>query len=196
MFGFPEAWAWRLMPIIGSVDITLGILALIAPTRAGLLYMGCWGFFTALLRPLAGEGGWEVLERSYNFGVPLMMLWGHGWGTPVRSWFRVIIAIPRFTVARAHTAQWVLRVMMASMLMGHGALGLVIGKPNLLRLYDAAGFGGFGLSLPSVSAANCPGTDQPPLAERARQTGASRGGTPLIIASSLAPVMEEAPHAG
>ena len=51
-------------------DITLGILALIAPTRAGLLYMGCWGFFTALLRPLAGEGGWEFLERSYNFGVP------------------------------------------------------------------------------------------------------------------------------
>jgi len=42
---------------------------------------------------------------------------------------------------------------MASMLMGHGAFGLVMGKPNLLRLYDAAGFGGFGLSLPGVSAA-------------------------------------------
>jgi hypothetical protein len=74
LFGFPEAWAWRLMPIVGSVDITLGILVLIAPTRAGLLYMGCWGFFTALLRPLAGEGGWEFLERGYNFSIPLPML--------------------------------------------------------------------------------------------------------------------------
>jgi hypothetical protein len=57
LFGFPEAWAWRLMPVVGSLDITLGLLALLAPTRAGLLYMACWGFLTALLRPLAGEGG-------------------------------------------------------------------------------------------------------------------------------------------
>ena len=140
------------MPIIGSVDITLGILALIAPTRAGLLYMGCWGFLTALLRPLAGEGGWELLERSYNFGVPLLMLWLHGWGPHVRSWFPVITEIPRFTVARAY------RVVGAARYYGEHAHGprrlwVVMGKPNLLRLYDAAGFGGFGLSLPGVSAA-------------------------------------------
>ena len=58
--------------------------ALVAPIRAGLLYMACWGLFTALLRPLAGEGWWEFLERSYNFGVPLLMLWVHGFGTPCR----------------------------------------------------------------------------------------------------------------
>jgi hypothetical protein len=57
LFGLPEGWAWTLMPVVGSVDIVLGLLALVAPTRAGLLYMGCWGLFTALLRPLAGEGG-------------------------------------------------------------------------------------------------------------------------------------------
>jgi hypothetical protein len=51
-----------------------------SPTRAGLQYTGCWGFLTALLRPLAGEGGWELLERSYNFGVPWLMLWMHGVG--------------------------------------------------------------------------------------------------------------------
>jgi hypothetical protein len=153
LFGVPEAWAWQLMPVVGSIDITLGILALIAPTRAGLLYMAYWGFLTACLRPLAGEGGWEWLERSYNFGVPLLMLWVHGWNTHVRSWLVVLTEIPRVTVVRAQTSQWVLRGIMAGMLIGHGAFGLMMGKANLLRFYDAAGFGGFGVPLPSVSAA-------------------------------------------
>jgi hypothetical protein len=153
MFGFPEAWAWRLMPVVGSIDITLGLLALLAPTRAGLLYMGCWGLFTAVLRPLAGEGGWEFLERSYNFGLPFLMLWVYGVGTTARSWFTVLTEIPRLTVVRARRAQWALRGIMAGMLIGHGAFGLVMAKANLLRFYDAAGFGVFGIPLPALSAA-------------------------------------------
>src|SRR5262245_5455488 len=153
LFGFPEAWAWRLMPVVGSIDITLGLLALLAPTRAGLLYMGCWGFFTALLRPLTGEGGWEFLERSYNFGVPWLMLWMHGVRPSMTSWFAVITEIPRVTVARAQTAQWVLRGIMAGMLIGHGGFGLAMGKAILLRLYQAAGFGLVGVPLPTLSMA-------------------------------------------
>jgi hypothetical protein len=98
------------MPVVGCVDIILGILALVLPTRAGLLYMGCWGFFAASLRPLAGEGWWEFLERSYNFGVPLLMPWVHSVGTRSPSWFTVMTEMPRSTVARAQTAQLVLRV--------------------------------------------------------------------------------------
>jgi hypothetical protein len=153
LFGFPEAWAWTLMPVVGSLDITLGLLALVAPMRAGLLYMGGWGFFTALLRPLAGQGGWEFLERSYNFGLPFLMLWLHGVGPQVRSWFTVLTEVPRLTEARAQTAQYALRGIMASMLIGHGAFGLVLGKSNLLRFYDAIGLGGFGVPLPTLSAA-------------------------------------------
>jgi hypothetical protein len=153
LFGFPEAWAWTLMPVVGSLDITLGLLALVAPMRAGLLYMGGWGFFTTLLRPLAGEGGWEFLERSYNFGLPFLMLWLHGVGPQVRSWFTVLTEVPRLTEARAQTAQYALRGIMASMLIGHGAFGLVMGKSNLLRFYDAIGLGGFGVPLPTLSAA-------------------------------------------
>jgi hypothetical protein len=104
MFGFPGDWAWTLRSVVGSVEITLGVLALVAPTRAALLYMGSWGLFTASLRPLAGEGGWEWLERSYNFGVPFLMLWVLGMGTQVRSWFTVITEVPRLTVTRAHTS--------------------------------------------------------------------------------------------
>jgi hypothetical protein len=109
LFGFPEAWAWSLMPVVESVDITLGVLALIAPTPAALLYMACWGLFTASLRPLAGEGGWEWLERAYNFGVPCLMFCVHGVGTTAGSWCVVLTEVPRLTVARAHTAQWALR---------------------------------------------------------------------------------------
>jgi hypothetical protein len=104
LFDIPASWAMTFMPSVGSVDIVLGTLALVAPIRAGLLYMSCWGFFTALLRPLAGEGWWEFLERSYNFGVPLLMLWVHGVGSRGTSWFAVITEVPRFTAARAQTA--------------------------------------------------------------------------------------------
>jgi len=153
LFGFSEAWAWRLMPVVGSIDITLGLLVLIAPMRAGLLYMGCWGFFTALLRPLTGEGWWEFIERSYNFGLPFLMLWVHSQGTTAPSWFTVLTEVPRFTIAWAQRAQWGLRGIMAGMLIGHGAFGLLMGKPNLLRFYEAAGLGIFGVPLPNLSAA-------------------------------------------
>jgi hypothetical protein len=86
------------------------------------------------------------------FGVPFLMLWLHGMGTHVRSWFTVITEVPRLTMARAHAAQWTLRGIMAGMLIGHGAFGLVMGKANLLRMYDAAGLGVFGAPLPTVAA--------------------------------------------
>jgi hypothetical protein len=34
LFSIPEAWAWKLMPIVGSADIALGMLAFVAPMRA------------------------------------------------------------------------------------------------------------------------------------------------------------------
>jgi hypothetical protein len=41
--------------------------------------------------------------------------------------------------------------MMASMLIGHGGYGLVMGKPHLLHCYDVVGLGGFGVALSTVS---------------------------------------------
>jgi hypothetical protein len=77
----------------------------------------------------------------------------HGMGTTTRSWFTVLSEIPRLPAARAQTAQWVLRGVMACMLIGHGAFGLVMGKANLLGFYDAAGLGVLGIPLPTLSAA-------------------------------------------
>jgi hypothetical protein len=62
--GIPEWAAWRLMPVVGAVDVALGIVAVFRPMPAALLYMAAWGLWTALLRPLTGEGWWEFLERA------------------------------------------------------------------------------------------------------------------------------------
>lgn len=73
--GIPPEWGWRLMPMIGTVDITLGLLVgLVRPARGLLLYMAVWGFLTASVRPLAGEPIWEFVERIPNWSIPLAFL--------------------------------------------------------------------------------------------------------------------------
>jgi len=82
LVGIPERWAYRLMPVVGSVDIFMGLLVLLKPIRAALLYMAVWGLWTALLRPLAGEPLWETVERAPNYLVPLALLYVRGIARP------------------------------------------------------------------------------------------------------------------
>lgn len=70
VFGFSDEFAFQTMPAVGLHDIVLAILVLFRPVPAVFLWMGCWGFFTALLRPMAGQGWLEFFERSYNYGLP------------------------------------------------------------------------------------------------------------------------------
>jgi hypothetical protein len=84
--GIPAPWAYRLMPVTGSVDLFLGFLVLLKPIRAALLYMAVWGLWTALLRPLAGESFWEAIERAPNFLIPAALLWLRGLPADWRSW--------------------------------------------------------------------------------------------------------------
>lgn len=74
VIGIPESWAWRLMPLVGAVDVVAGMAVLFAPRGLPLVYMTVWAFWTALLRPLAGESVFETLERAGNYGVPLALL--------------------------------------------------------------------------------------------------------------------------
>ena len=75
------------MPVIGTVDITLGLLvAFVRPARAVLLYMAFWGLLTATIRPLAGEPIWEFVERIPNWGIPLAFLCVRGFGHSRREW--------------------------------------------------------------------------------------------------------------
>jgi hypothetical protein len=84
--GIPEWLAYRMMPLIGTVDIFLGLLVALRPIRAALLYMACRGLWTATLRPLAGEPLWEFLERAPNWAVPLAFLYVRGVGHTWREW--------------------------------------------------------------------------------------------------------------
>jgi hypothetical protein len=117
--GIPESIAWRMMPIIGTIDILAGTVLLVAPLRVILLYMTVWGAWTALLRPLAGESVFEALERAGNYGVPLALL-------------LIVTSASTFRVRK------VLRWTTSTLLLAHGALG-IIGKPILGAHYAAIG---------------------------------------------------------
>lgn len=63
----------QLMPLIGVMDVTLGLLVLAYPVRPALLWMAFWGFWTALMRPIAGDPIWDFFERWANWGAPLAL---------------------------------------------------------------------------------------------------------------------------
>jgi len=84
--GFSEPIAYRLMPIIGTNDIMVGLFVLLSPCRIVLAWMTGWAFFTSFLRPVAGQGYWEVIERAGNYGVPLAFLVMSGWAWSWREW--------------------------------------------------------------------------------------------------------------
>lgn len=145
VFGIPEAWAWRLMPVVGAVDISIGILTLFQPLRAVLLYMAFWGLQTACLRPLAGQSVFELLERAGNYGVPLALLILLGWGRSLADWVSTRPA-PPLTAGRAEAIGWILRVTTALLLIGHGGFDFAMGKD--WSAYAA----GIGVSPAAVSA--------------------------------------------
>jgi hypothetical protein len=115
------------MPVVGAVDISIGVLTLVQPVRAVLLYMTFWGFQTACLRPLAGQGVWELLERAGNYGVPLAFLCLLGSGRSLGDWFSARPA-PPLTLDRATLIGWILRVTTALLLIGHGGFDFAMGK--------------------------------------------------------------------
>jgi hypothetical protein len=136
--GIPEPWAWRLMPIVGAVDVMAAMAVLYAPRALPLVYMTLWAAWTALLRPLAGEPVWEAVERAGNVGVPLAFLvltsvprsWADFWRP------REPAAYAQATLARVRS---ILRWTTCALLLGHGALGAFTGKPILTSQYASIG---------------------------------------------------------
>jgi hypothetical protein len=147
--GIPREWAFALMPVVGSVDILLGLVALVSPRPIVLMYMAVWGLWTALLRPLSGDVIWETLERAGNYGVPLAFLLAAGPFHSLRAWLtragaadwlgRIEVREPRPTAL--WTLERVLRWTTALLLIGHGALGALEQKPLLERLWGSIGVG-------------------------------------------------------
>jgi hypothetical protein len=145
VFGIPESIAWRSMPIVGTMDVMLGVLTLLSPCRAFLLWGVTWCTFTACLRPLAGQGIWETLERAGNYGVPLAFLAMVGLGRSWREWFEPIApGEPAFLdgLRRVRVAT-ILRFAVGLLLIGHGGYGAFMHKEMLTQMYASAGLGGF-----------------------------------------------------
>jgi hypothetical protein len=138
--GIGHHMAYNLMPLVGAVDILMGLSLLIYPTRAVVLWLVIWGTVTALLRPLSGEPFAELIERAGNYGVPLaLLLLLDGGGKPVTGWFDRIK--PKREVNKATLVKVIacLKVVVFLLLIGHGWLNL-IEKKGLVGQYTSLGF--------------------------------------------------------
>lgn len=153
VFSLPDSLSWKVMPIVGSLDIALAVMALLAPRRALYGYMAAWGCFTALLRPAAGQGWWEFIERSYNYGAPFALLFLHGFGTDWRTWLAPVRSVPKISDEKIRSLLWILRTVVALMLIGHGGYGPFMAKANLLDFYASTGVGVLGLPMETIRAA-------------------------------------------
>jgi len=134
--GISPSVAWKTMPFVGAVDITLGAAVLVFPCRALLGYMVLWTLFTALLRPWAGLGWWEFFERAGNYGPPLALLVAAS--QPSVRWFQRIEARPVRPAAVGRVA-WVLRVSIALLLLGHGGFARIQEKRVLIDHWQSIG---------------------------------------------------------
>ena len=139
VWGIPEDWAWRIMPIVGVMDIVLGVLAFFAPRKALLLYMAAWGLMTACLRPLAGEPISELFERSYNYCVPLAAFLTIAWDLKKHGWWHRVKNVPTLTRKHWRSLKLLLQIAIAVYLISHGAFGAFDAKAGLATQYDATG---------------------------------------------------------
>ena len=133
----PEPAAWKLMPWIGAMDVTIAFLAFIWPCRALFLWAAGWAVWTALLRPFAGQGWPEFFERAGNYGVPITVLviigLKGGWFTRLpERW-------PEMSAATRRRAVLVLQFALATLLAGHAACALILQKPALAHHYEVFG---------------------------------------------------------
>ncbi|MEO8621822.1 MAG: hypothetical protein ABI625_12205 [bacterium] len=137
VMGIPERWAWKLMPIVGAVDVTAGMAVLFAPRGLPLVYMSVWALFTALLRPLAGESVLEAFERAGNYGVPMALLAMTSIPTSVRALIdrREMPSIDATMIERVSA---ILKWTTVLLLGAHGLIG-VAGKATLATHYGTLG---------------------------------------------------------
>jgi hypothetical protein len=137
--GIPRDAALALMPLIGAVDVALGIAVLWRPTRVLFVYMAAWALWTAALRPLAGGSAFELVERAGNYGVPLALLLVVGPGRVWRDW--VTTPTPSLSPTRSQLLRRALMWTTALLLFGHGALVALEGKQLLARHFAVIGLG-------------------------------------------------------
>ena len=146
VFGIGHDMAYRIMPLLGSFDILMGIGMLVYPIWAIPLWLIIWGLFTALLRPLSGEPFAEFIERAGNFGAPLVLLiLLGGMGKSIRNLFSPIEANFQMDAKTYRQVLICLKTIVFLLLIGHGWLNM-IEKKGLVSQYTSLGFSRAGLT--------------------------------------------------
>jgi hypothetical protein len=139
VFGIGHGTAYQLMPILGTIDILIGLSLLVYPVRAIAGWLVIWGLITASLRPLSGEPFAELIERAGNFGAPLALLVLCGVEYNLSSWFKKLTVPGSARPDKVKKLQLVLRYVAFLLLAGHGWLNLA-DKKSLLQQYTSLGF--------------------------------------------------------
>ena len=130
-----------LQRLVGVMDITLGLIAMFAPTRWALIWIIVWAVWTASLRPLTGSAWWYFLERSGNYGPPIAFLIYAGWGRNINGWLMPIKSFA-LSVNKIEAIKWVLRISIGVQLISHGLYGVIEGKEVLIGHFGSVGVPG------------------------------------------------------
>lgn len=128
-FGIAEETAWQLMPLIGFIDIMIGLLIFLKPRPIYLWWALTWTIFTALLRPMTGMGMSEFFERAGNYGIPLAMLIMYNWPLSRNKILQPITS----QSFNHHTVEKVLRISLFLLLAGHAGLAMFQVHPVLFK---------------------------------------------------------------
>ncbi len=140
VFGIGQSLAYKLMPLVGSFDVFMGIMLLIYPLRAIPAWLVVWSIITALLRPLSGEPFAEFIERAGNFGAPLALLILSGsTGKNIGNIFSPVSPGSYPDTKVFSRVVICLRIIVFLLLAGHGWLN-IIEKKSLLTQYATLGF--------------------------------------------------------
>lgn len=138
VFAIPDAVSVHLLPVIGAFDIAIGVCTFLVPLPSVLAWAAFWTFFTACLRPAAGMGMSEFVERAGNYGLPLAFLAMYARPTTLRAWFAPLRA-EAAVAERLRQVRWILTGSIATLLLGHGGLAYFAQKPLLLQHAAAVG---------------------------------------------------------
>ena len=140
VFGIGHNLAYRMMPVLGTADIMMGLMMLVYPVRAIVIWLVVWGLITAALRPFSGEPFAELIERAGNFGAPLALLLLSG--GRVKNLKRCFTKIEPKLYLNDTIILYItncLRITVFLLFIGHGWLNLVE-KKSLLSEYASLNF--------------------------------------------------------
>jgi hypothetical protein len=151
IFGFePDlVYKFMLMPLVGMIDFFIAFMVIVVPTRGVFAWATFWCFFTALLRPVSGQGLSEFFERGGNYGLPLALL--VYCGLNFRSFKDCFSPIdpPNIKPDNVEKAILILKFAIAFLLIGHG--GFFIFDENNQREYLLQHWASVGIVLTPMS---------------------------------------------